>query len=96
MTPPLHTPSRAHGPANRQPGIRNDATQRKEVQMKVEVDLSKCLSYAICVGIAPDVFQFDVDGLLVVLRADVAQGDEDRIRSAVVSCPTQALLLTED
>ena len=63
--------------------------------MKVEVDLGACRSYAICVGIAPDVFELDEDGVLVVLRSDVAPGDEDRVREAALACPTQAILLTD-
>lgn len=63
--------------------------------MKVEVDLGACRSYAICVGIAPDVFELDDDGLLVVLRSEAAEGDEDRMREAALACPTQAILLTE-
>jgi ferredoxin len=64
--------------------------------MKVEVDLGLCRSYAICVGVAPDVFELDDDGVLVVLRPDVATGDEDRMREAALACPTQAILLTDD
>lgn len=63
--------------------------------MKVEVDLGACRSYAICVGIAPDVFELDDDGVLVVLSSEAAEGDEDRMREAALACPTQAILLTD-
>lgn len=63
--------------------------------MEVQVDLGACRSYAICVGIAPDVFELDEDGVLVVLRSTVEEGDEDRVREAALACPTQAILLKE-
>ena len=63
--------------------------------MKIEVDLDACRSYALCVGIAPDYFELDDDGILRVLRSPVAPEDEDRVREAALVCPTLAIKLID-
>lgn len=63
--------------------------------MKIEVDLVACRSYAICVGIAPEYFELDEDGIVRLLRADVAPGDEDRVREAALGCPQLAIKIVE-
>lgn len=63
--------------------------------MRVEVDVNECRGYAICVGIAPEYFELDDDGLARTLSADVDSQDEDRVREAATSCPTLAIRITE-
>lgn len=63
--------------------------------MRIEADLGACRSYAICVGIAPEAFELDEFGLLVVLQPEVPAGEEERIRDAALACPTQAILVKE-
>lgn len=61
----------------------------------VSVDHSLCQSYAVCVSVAPDYFELDSEGKLVVLQESVDSGDEDTIDEAEMVCPTQALITRE-
>jgi ferredoxin len=64
--------------------------------MRVEVDRDLCESNAVCVGIAPDIFDLGDDDLARVLVDEVPQGSEDKVREAVGLCPKIALKLHED
>ncbi|GFM16586.1 MULTISPECIES: ferredoxin [Mycobacteriaceae] len=64
--------------------------------MRVEVDRDLCESNAVCVGIAPDVFDLDDEDLAVVTVDEVPPAREEDVRSAVQLCPKIALTLLED
>ncbi|MGX9792986.1 ferredoxin [Mycobacterium sp. MMS18-G62] len=64
--------------------------------MRVEVDRDLCESNAVCVGIAPDIFDLGDDDLARVLVDEVPQGRVDEVREAVGLCPKIALKLHED
>lgn len=64
--------------------------------MRVEVDRDLCESNAVCVGIAPDVFDLDDEDLAVVTVDEVPPAREEEVRSAVQLCPKIALTLLED
>ena len=64
--------------------------------MRVEVDRDLCESNAVCVGIAPDVFELDDEDLAVVIGDDVPADRESEVREAVALCPKIALALRED
>jgi ferredoxin len=59
--------------------------------MKVKADFDLCESNAICVGIAPDVFEVDDDDYLQILDDEVTDENRARIEQAVASCPKAAL-----
>lgn len=63
--------------------------------MKVVVDYSVCESNAICMGIAPEVFEVRDDDNLYVL--DEHPGPELRVKveEAVRRCPKQAITLED-
>jgi ferredoxin len=63
--------------------------------VKIEVDLTACRSYALCVGIAPEYFELDDDDVLHILVPNVAPEDEERVREAALVCPTLAITLIE-
>lgn len=61
--------------------------------LNVEADRDRCIGSGVCAFAAPDVFDVDATGRVVVLGpADL--GDE-RVRNAVADCPTEALRLIE-
>lgn len=63
--------------------------------MKLIVDRNKCTGLGICEAMAPEVFEVDESGQLVLLT-DVADGDRlEAVRAAVEGCPTAALRLVE-
>ena len=60
--------------------------------MRVEVDRDLCESNAVCVGIAPDIFELGDDDLARVLVRDVPPERADDVRQAVLLCPKIALI----
>ncbi|TDB80110.1 ferredoxin [Actinomadura sp. KC216] len=63
--------------------------------MRVRVDPLVCEANAVCVGLAPEVFDLDDEDELQILTPDVPAGEQDRVRHAVRSCPKAALSLDE-
>lgn len=59
--------------------------------MKIVVDRTKCTGLGICESVAPDVFEVDDAGDLVLKRDTVPEGLLGDVESAVVGCPTEAL-----
>jgi ferredoxin len=63
--------------------------------MKVKVDELVCEANAVCVGLAPEVFDVDEEDRLHILLPEVPREMADRVRHAVRSCPKAALSLEE-
>ena len=63
--------------------------------MKVLVDRVKCTGLGLCEAAAPEVFEIDDEGDLVILDEDVAAERLETVRAAVQGCPTDALRLVE-
>ena len=61
--------------------------------MYVEVDPDKCEMNALCVGLAPEVFDFGENDELTVAERP---GDEqwDSVRAAAFTCPRQAITVS--
>lgn len=59
--------------------------------MKVIVDFDKCTGLGICESIAPDFFEVDDSGNLVLLKEDITDDELQLIEDAVAGCPTEAL-----
>jgi ferredoxin len=66
----------------------------EEVTVKVIVDRVKCTGLGLCEAAAPESFEIDDEGALVVLTEDVPAELLDSVRAAVEACPTLALKLT--
>jgi len=63
--------------------------------MKVHVDKTTCIGCGVCVALAPEYFKLDTDGKSVAIREEVAPGDEEKVRNAAMSCPTQSIKIEE-
>ena len=63
--------------------------------MKVVVDFDLCESNAICMGIAPEVFEVRDDDFLYVLQENPPEELRPKIELAVRSCPKQAIKLED-
>jgi ferredoxin len=63
--------------------------------MRVEVDLTRCQGYGNCLGAAPEIFDLNDDGLVLILRQPEA-GDEDATRAGAKLCPVKAITVIED
>ncbi|HVW43688.1 MAG TPA: ferredoxin [Amycolatopsis sp.] len=64
--------------------------------MKVKVDYDACESNAVCMGLAPEVFEVRDDDMLYVLDDEPAPELHERVRDAVMSCPKLAISVEED
>ena len=59
----------------------------------VSADFDLCESNAVCMGIAPEVFEVREDNFLYVLQEHPPEALLDRVREAVAACPKRALSL---
>ena len=60
--------------------------------MRVEVDHDRCEGNAVCVGIAPDLFDLD-DNDYAVVKADPVPADQAELaEQSIAVCPHAALL----
>ena len=59
--------------------------------MKVVVDLEVCQSNALCMSVAPDVFDVRDDGFLYVLNEAPSENRRAAVVEAARLCPTQAI-----
>jgi len=64
--------------------------------MKVVVDYDVCASNAVCMGIAPEVFEVRDDGYLYVLQEHPGPELEDKVRMAANNCPTGAITIEDE
>ncbi|KUI04230.1 ferredoxin [Mycolicibacterium acapulense] len=60
--------------------------------MRVEVDRDRCEGNAVCVGIAPALFDLDEDDYAVVKLDPVPADQEDLAEQSIAECPRAALL----
>jgi ferredoxin len=63
--------------------------------LDVSVDRGRCCGYAVCVGMCPEVFDLDDDGLAHVVIDPVPIKFEDAIKHAEASCPEAAITVTD-
>lgn len=63
--------------------------------MKVEVDFDKCKSNAVCMAIAPDVFQVRSDNFLYILQEEPPEEIRESVERAADSCPTGAITIVD-
>jgi ferredoxin len=62
---------------------------------RVEVDRERCVGSGSCEALAPEVFEVDDDGVLIVHRPEPTEDELPDVRDAVRACPTRALSLAE-
>lgn len=63
--------------------------------MRVLVDYDLCESNAVCMGIAPHIFEVRDDDMLYVLKEEVDGDDLGLVNQAIERCPKQALSLED-
>ena len=59
--------------------------------MKVEANRDVCIGSGMCVMTAPEVYDQDDDGIVVLLTAEVPDEQVELARRAVANCPSGAL-----
>ncbi|HEV7980357.1 ferredoxin [Amycolatopsis sp.] len=61
--------------------------------MKIVLDHTRCTGLGVCESLAPDVFEVNDAGELIVKQDKVSDGQKDDVEAAVAGCPTEALRL---
>ena len=64
--------------------------------MRIVVDYDLCESNAVCMGIAPEVFEVRDDDFLYVLDEHPPEESRAKMQEAVRRCPKQAISIAED
>jgi ferredoxin len=60
--------------------------------MRVEVDRDRCEGNAVCVGIAPDLFDLDDEDYAVIKFDPVPDDQQELAEQSVAECPRAALI----
>jgi ferredoxin len=63
---------------------------------KVVVDFDLCESNAVCMGIAPEVFEVRDDDFLYVLQEHPSEELRPKVEEAVQRCPKQAISIEDE
>lgn len=67
----------------------------KESSVKVSVNFDLCTSNAVCMSIAPEVFEVRDDGFLYILNEHPGPELAEKMHEAVASCPNGAISIEE-
>lgn len=63
--------------------------------MKIVIDYDLCESNAVCMGIAPEVFDVRDDDLLYLLDENPGDDLRPKVEEAARRCPKQAILIRD-
>jgi ferredoxin len=63
----------------------------KGTPVKIVVDFDKCKSNAVCMAVAPEVFEVRDDNFLYVLQEEPPEELRPKMEEAVQTCPTGAI-----
>jgi ferredoxin len=63
--------------------------------MRVVVDFDKCKSNAVCMAVAPEVFEVRDDGYLYILQEEPPEELRPKVEDAVRQCPTGAISIAD-
>jgi ferredoxin len=72
------------------------AVDAKGPAMRIVIDHNKCTGLGMCEAEAPDLFEVQEDGSLLVLIERPSADQRAELEAAVESCPTEALSIVED
>jgi ferredoxin len=62
---------------------------------KVIADRDTCQGYGNCITTAPDVYDIDDDGKVVLLAETIEESERARVEEAARSCPVDALTVED-
>ena len=61
----------------------------------LKADVGACQGYANCVVAAPDTYDIDDDGVVLLLKEEISEDERPRIEEAARSCPVSALTVED-
>jgi len=59
--------------------------------MRIAVDRDRCEGNAVCLGIAPELFELDDEDYVIVTADSIPAEQEDLAEQAIAECPRAAL-----
>ena len=59
--------------------------------MRIAVDRDRCEGNAVCLGIAPELFELDDEDYVIVTADPIPADQEDVAEQAIAECPRVAL-----
>lgn len=62
----------------------------------VKADFEACQGYANCVMAAPEVYDIDDEGTVVLLKEEISEEERAKVDEAVNSCPVSALSIEDE
>ena len=68
----------------------------KGTVVRIVVDFELCESNAVCMGIAPEIFEVRDDDFLYVLDENPPESMRAKMEESVQRCPKQAISIAED
>ena len=83
------------GTLQRLPKLIPEGVCRELAYMRVVVDFDLCESNAICMQIAPDIFEVRDDDFLYVLDETPSEDRRSNLEESVQRCPKQAISIEE-
>lgn len=63
--------------------------------MNIEINTAACTGLGVCESYAPDHFEVDDDGSVLLLPEPVTEADLVTVRAAIDGCPNRALRLID-
>jgi ferredoxin len=63
--------------------------------MRVKVEQDKCITSGQCVLVAPEVFDQDDDGLVILLQESPSEDLAEGVREAQALCPARLIHIAE-
>lgn len=63
--------------------------------MKICVDNDKCTAHGVCEEIAPEIFEVQDDGSLLILEENPSEEFRGRLQEAVNACPADAIRIED-
>lgn len=63
--------------------------------MKIQVDFDRCESNAVCMGVAPEVFEVREDDYLYILDENPSEDLRPQVEEAVRGCPKAAISIAD-
>ena len=62
--------------------------------LRIRIDRTLCVGFGDCVGVAPEAFALDDDGIVVLVAPDGVE--RERLLRACASCPVDALCVYDE
>ena len=69
--------------------------ERREGNVRVNVDTAACIGAGQCALVAPDVFDQDDDGIVMLLNAAPSEPEHAATRRAAALCPARVIVVDE-